>query len=611
MRDRNPVSRRLHHGRRVFTLLVVSCALLLGTACQRYTSEPTPPEPDINRTRTSTTLRPELTTTLPPETSLQLPELPSVPEPPTTAEVTTTAPTTAAPTTTAATTEATTTTAPTTAAPTTTEATTEATTTTVATAAVPPETTGATTPVAPETTLESATTPASEMETLPPETAASDGTEAPDTGEAADENESTGDPGDVEETTEASAIDSEAAGSPDTDTPAGDDLPEEVRLWLSLDSLPAGLVAPEQVTPNAYEQFGDRTAATPYWTGIEDDVKRHMAELVAAALDARALEVELAPALTGVTIDPADQEQFDTDLNTIVFSVKDANPRYFMYSNWITPLYYYRDTEGMRSFDSYTVSFEFLDAYDTAEKQANEWARIDEHIRLIGDRIMAQTANDWERLVLLHDYLTRISVYSPTADRNHNNIASCYFAGESMCVGYSLGFESIADYMGFDTITIYGYAGGETHNWNKVLLDGSWYNVDVTWDDPQPDRGTEAQPLHVNFLRSDEAMASSHEIYSPGVPASPNDYLAAYEANDAVVTTREEMVNRIALWFDAFVPDDGQRYALVLYAVGYDPDMATIAEILSDAWTMWPREHVVSWFYQIDKGIITLELQSS
>lgn len=584
MRDRNPVPRRSHHGRRVCALLLASCALLLATACQRYTSEPTPPNIALTRSRSTTTLRPELTTTLPPETSLRLP---SVPEPPTTAEVTTAAPTT---------------TPTTTATPTTTIA---------ATTTAPPETTVPTTTAAPETTPEATTTPAPATETLPPETTVADGTETSDTAETATESAGTDDPGDTDESSEPPATEPSETEPPATEPTAGNEIPEEVRQWLSPDSLPAGFLTPEQVTPNAHDQFGDQSGATPYWTGIEDDVQRHMAELVAAALDARALEVELGPALAGVTIDPADQEQFDTALNTVVFTVKDSNPRYFMYSNWITPFYYYRDTDGVRSFDSYKVSFEFLDAYDTVEKQEAEWLRIEEHVRLIGDHIMAQTANDWERLVLLHDYLTRLNIYSPTADRNHNNIASCYFAGESMCVGYSLGFEAIADYMGFNTITIYGYAGDETHNWNKILFDGVWYNVDVTWDDPQPDRGTGAQPLHVNFLRSDEAMAATHTIYAPGVPAAPSDYIAPYEANNAVVTTREEMVNRIGLWFDSFVPDDGQRYALELYAVGYDPDMTTISEAMSEAWTLSPRGHAVTWYYQIDKGIITLELQGA
>jgi hypothetical protein len=50
---------------------------------------------------------------------------------------------------------------------------------------------------------------------------------------------------------------------------------------------------------------------------------------------------------------------------------------------------------------------------------------------------------------------------------------------------------------------------GMNHGWNLVQLDGQWYHVDVTWDDPTPD--SYGQVLHDFFLLTDEEVAAGDE----------------------------------------------------------------------------------------------------
>ena len=37
-----------------------------------------------------------------------------------------------------------------------------------------------------------------------------------------------------------------------------------------------------------------------------------------------------------------------------------------------------------------------------------------------------------------------------------------------------------------------GTADEIDHAWNLVELDGKWYHLDATWDDPMPDQGEDA-----------------------------------------------------------------------------------------------------------------------
>ena len=46
--------------------------------------------------------------------------------------------------------------------------------------------------------------------------------------------------------------------------------------------------------------------------------------------------------------------------------------------------------------------------------------------------------------------------------------------------------------------------------WNAVQLDGKWYGVDVTWDDPVPVDGKFEMLRHTYFLLGEDAMNDSH-----------------------------------------------------------------------------------------------------
>lgn len=98
--------------------------------------------------------------------------------------------------------------------------------------------------------------------------------------------------------------------------------------------------------------------------------------------------------------------------------------------------------------------------------------------------------NDYENIKMLHDYLVDNIEYDTTISRN--NIYDVYGAlvnRVSVCEGYARSFKYILDEMGIPCVLVIGTgtnSQGETerHAWNYVELEGSWYAVDCTWDDP-------------------------------------------------------------------------------------------------------------------------------
>ena len=109
---------------------------------------------------------------------------------------------------------------------------------------------------------------------------------------------------------------------------------------------------------------------------------------------------------------------------------------------------------------------------------------------------------DLEKLLALHDYLITHCAYDQSL-----TMVTAYDAlvsGSAVCQGYTMAYRALLDRVGIDSTVVASEA--MNHAWNLVELDGNWYHVDVTWDDPAPD--LQGQVNHRFFLLSDEAIAT-------------------------------------------------------------------------------------------------------
>lgn len=71
------------------------------------------------------------------------------------------------------------------------------------------------------------------------------------------------------------------------------------------------------------------------------------------------------------------------------------------------------------------------------------------------------------------------------------SVYSVFFENETVCTGYAKTFELLCNGLGIDTVLV----TSDNHAWNKVRIEGCWYEVDCTWDDPD-----EADLLYFAYL---------------------------------------------------------------------------------------------------------------
>lgn len=139
-----------------------------------------------------------------------------------------------------------------------------------------------------------------------------------------------------------------------------------------------------------------------------------------------------------------------------------------------------------------------------------------------------ESMTDEEKLLALHDALVcHVSYSKESTGKYKNSIYTAYGAiveGAGVCQSYALAYECLARLAGIQDIHL---VSNTIHSWNMVKLDGNWYHIDATFDDPVSD--VNGRVLHKYFLISDKKLSEndksgSHGTWAPNYSAESTKY---------------------------------------------------------------------------------------
>lgn len=130
------------------------------------------------------------------------------------------------------------------------------------------------------------------------------------------------------------------------------------------------------------------------------------------------------------------------------------------------------------------------------------------------DRVLAQISpemTDVQKVLIVHDYMVLHNIYDmeTTADNSNYNAYGPLAKGMGVCEGNSMAFKYIMEQLGIECYLV--HSDQKEHMWNKVIIDGEAYNVDLTRDDGGWDRL--GRVWHDAFLVSDDYLIN--ECYYP------------------------------------------------------------------------------------------------
>ena len=170
--------------------------------------------------------------------------------------------------------------------------------------------------------------------------------------------------------------------------------------------------------------------------------------------------------------------------------------------------------------------------------------------------IVEQVEPEWsgvEQLLFVHDYIAAhyeydMRVYDPALrERTVYDAYRFFEEGTGVCQAYTLAFMAAARELGFNV----SYVESEhlNHIWNLVEVDGAWYHVDVTWDDPTEDRLGYAR--HSYFLLDDRNSWQRHKHENVNDKDTPGH---RYDWAYGVETACRDGSYSDAFWGDALSP---------------------------------------------------------
>lgn len=128
----------------------------------------------------------------------------------------------------------------------------------------------------------------------------------------------------------------------------------------------------------------------------------------------------------------------------------------------------------------------------------------------VANDIISQTVgmDEFQTVKYFHNYIILNCSYDSNSE-NYSNAYGALVDGKAVCEGYARAFKYLCDMVGIPCELVIGTTDIE-HMWNLVQIDGEWYHIDVTWDDPKNKDGDYISYSYFNL--SDEQIFTDHTV---------------------------------------------------------------------------------------------------
>ena len=181
-------------------------------------------------------------------------------------------------------------------------------------------------------------------------------------------------------------------------------------------------------------------------------------------------------------------------------------------------------TTSIGSFSTHTVELSNGDNSSYLKSNFTSTSKLSGKINLL--EAMKKEINrqlegysDYEKIREVHNWLINNVEYDMDLESEEPySISGALTEGKAVCEGYARSFKYIMDELQIPCVLVSGIgtnSNGETesHAWNYVQLNGTWYAIDVTWDDPiiVGNGYVSESTKYKHFLKGSNTFFTSHQ----------------------------------------------------------------------------------------------------
>lgn len=132
---------------------------------------------------------------------------------------------------------------------------------------------------------------------------------------------------------------------------------------------------------------------------------------------------------------------------------------------------------------------------------------------------LSKPDDEWQTELEIHDYIIENCQYELSEPKLvYSSSYGALVNGYAACEGYSKAAKLLFDMVGIESAVVSGisanFNGSEgAHMWNAVKINGDFYYLDCTWDDPVNDEKKDMK-LYSYFNINDEMISVTHSDFS-------------------------------------------------------------------------------------------------
>lgn len=206
----------------------------------------------------------------------------------------------------------------------------------------------------------------------------------------------------------------------------------------------------------------------------------------------------------------ANSENIDSTKEIISIAIKDIQnkyPRLFWVENYYCCKFKtsnYKVTRIGLKLNCYTNFNINKGLQQVINKVDSLTADFDNYVQSIIN-LIPDSYSDYEKVLFVNDYFC--TNYKYDTSYSIYNAYDLFKKGTGVCQAYTLAFMAVMDELGIECDSV--PSKEMNHIWNIVELNGKWYHIDVTWNDPYwetYDIDTLGRAEHKYFLLSSEGM---------------------------------------------------------------------------------------------------------
>ena len=190
---------------------------------------------------------------------------------------------------------------------------------------------------------------------------------------------------------------------------------------------------------------------------------------------------------------------------------------FYVKTQWGWSIAYEGSTKVLSVFPSYSIDGKVIPKGKITEYMPQIQQQQAELTQKV-EEITAQIGENWtplQKALYLHDYIATHGQYDTISrvdvqnkiDERRRDAYGMLIDGIGVCQGYTLAYRLLLDRVGIKSGTV--TSDSMNHVWNLIQIDGHWYHVDVTWDDPTEDRIGQSQ--HVYFCLSEDKLKATND----------------------------------------------------------------------------------------------------